>query len=251
MATIEEVLVPIYLLHRYQIQAVAKLIGGQYFSYTMRGDGEPAPTMVDAGKQQAAIDALTGTLDPAILMLPQSLVDIIPPRPPGHSLGRESFGRTTGVIFDPLSPANSAISLTLDVMLNQQRAARMNVFHAADSTLPGFEAVLDALIQAGWYGKRQTAIPGAIQRITGNQVLSRLMGVAADSTTTSQLRAQSLMAIKNLDRWLAKQKPSRLDQDWAAHYSQARHLIAAMMDDPAKMVPAQNTSAPPGSPIGN
>ncbi len=33
LATLEEVLVPIYLLHRYQIQAVGKLIGGQYFSY--------------------------------------------------------------------------------------------------------------------------------------------------------------------------------------------------------------------------
>ena len=60
-ATLEEVLVPIYLLHRYQLQAVGKLIGGQYFSYTLRGDGQSEPETVDAEKQWAAINALLVT----------------------------------------------------------------------------------------------------------------------------------------------------------------------------------------------
>ncbi len=64
LATIEEVLVPIYLLHRFQIQAVAKLIGGQYYRYNMRGDGQLAPVIVDAQKQQAAIDALISSMAP-------------------------------------------------------------------------------------------------------------------------------------------------------------------------------------------
>ncbi len=88
-------------------------------------------------------------------MLPQSVVDIIPPRPPGYKLGRESFPRSTGKNFDPLSPPASAISLTLEVLLNQQRAARMNAFHASDSAMPDFMAVLDSLTRATWYQQRQ------------------------------------------------------------------------------------------------
>ena len=257
LATIEEVLVPLYLLHRYQIQAVAKLIGGQYFSYAMRGDGQAMPVTVDAGKQQAAIDTLIKTLDPALLMLPQSLVDSIPARPPGYHLGRESFTRSTGVIFDPLAPAASAVGLTLDVLLHPQRAARMNAFHSADPALPGFRTVLDRLMNASWYDKRQTAVPSAIQRNTGEQVLRRLMALSTDTEAASQVRAQALVSIQELDRWLAKQKTGqkqrsgRLDGDWATHYAQAKQEIALWLKDPTKISPLQNKAAPPGSPIGN
>ena len=251
LATIEEVLVPLYLLHRYQIQAVSKLIGGQYFSYAMRGDGQAMPVTVDAGKQQVAIDTLIKTLDPALLMLPQSLVDSIPARPPGYHLGRESFTRSTGVIFDPLAPAASAVGLTLDVLLHPQRAARMNAFHSADPALPGFRTVLDGLMNANWYDTRQTAIPGAIQRNTGEQVLRRLMALSTDTAAASQVRAQALVSIQELDRWLAKQKSGRLDGDWATHYAQAKQEIALWLKDPTKISPLQNKAAPPGSPIGN
>jgi hypothetical protein len=32
MAMLEDVLVPIYLFHRYQIEAVSKIVGGLYYS---------------------------------------------------------------------------------------------------------------------------------------------------------------------------------------------------------------------------
>jgi hypothetical protein len=251
LARLEEVLVPVYLLHRYQIQAVAKLIGGQYFSYVMRGDGQAAPQTVDARKQQAALDALLDTLDPGVLMLPQSVVDIIPPRPPGFPLGRESFSRSTGITFDPLSPASSAISLTLEVLLNPERAARLNVFHAEDSSLPGFGAILQALTGASWQAQRQTGLEGAIQRLTGGQVLHRLMSLANDPKADQQVRAQALLAIQELDQWLAGRSPLKTDNEWTAHDVQARQLIKAMMNDPARMAPMQIPPAPPGSPIGN
>ena len=185
------------------------------------------------------------------MKLPQSVVDIIPPRPPGYSLGRESFARDTGVNFDPLSPAASAINLTLEVMLNQKRAARMNAFHAADSTKPGFKAVLDALNQTAWYQQRQTAINASIQRTTGNLYLRRLMALATGVSINPQVRSQAFLSIRELDQWLAKQKPGRMDDDWLAHYAQARHAIAAMMDDPSRALPSELQPSPPGSPIGN
>ncbi len=251
LATIEEVLVPIYLLHRFQIQAVAKLIGGQYFSYNMRGDGSAAPVNVTEKKQKEAISALINALDTEILMLPQSLVDLIPPRPPGHELGRESFARSTGVGFDPLSPAASLVSLTLETMLNKQRAARMNAFHATDPTLPGFKLVVDALNNASWYEQRQTNMAGAIQRLKNEHVLHAQMALVANADATSQVRAQALVSIQNLDQWLTKQNKKRVDDDWAAHYAKAKLEIKLWLENPTRFVPETTKPSPPGSPIGS
>ncbi len=251
LAEIEEVLVPVYLLHRYQLQAVGKLIGGQYFTYTMRGDGQDLPVNVSGRKQRAAIAALLDTLDPAMLALPRSVLEQIPARPPGHDLSRESFARTTGVLFDPLAPAASATSLTLDVLLNRNRSARMNAFHATDAGLPSFGDLLDSLLDTSWYGNRRAGLQGAIQRDSGSQVLHRLMNISSDATATSQVQAQALMSIGKLDNWLQRQSGKRLNSDWQAHYALARHQIGLMMDDPARFTPSQNGKAPPGSPIGN
>ena len=251
LATLEEVLVPVYLLHRFQIQAVGKLIGGQYFNYAMRGDGQTAPLIVAIEKQQAAIEALIKTLDPSVLILPQSVIDIIPPRPPGHALGRESFSRTTGIIFDPLTPASSSISLTLDVLLNQQRATRLNIFHATDPELPDFKTVLDKLLEASWYEERRTSLEGAIQRIKSDQLLNRLMALATDTKTDTQIRAQAFWIIQSLDIWLLTQSPFQMDIEWTAFYTLARQTITTMMSDPSSLPPGQVQPVPPGSPIGN
>jgi hypothetical protein len=251
LATLEEVLVPVYLLHRYQVQAVAKLIGGQYFSYTIRGDGQAAPVRVDTRKQQDAIAALAGTLDPGVLMLPKTIVDIIPPRPPGLPLDRESFSRSTGVTFDPLSPAASAVSLTLEVLLDKQRAARLNVQHMTDPSQPDFAAILKALGQASWYAQRREAAAGALQRQTSEQYLNRLMALATDENAHFQVRAQAFLALQELAQWLERQSSLRLDTDWNAFYAQSSHAISAMMNDPARVKPVPAPKPPPGSPIGN
>ena len=78
-ATLEEVLVPLYLLHRFQIQAAGKFLGGQYFNYNLRGDGQPFPKAVSAPEQQRALSALMETLSPEFLQLPGSVMDVITP----------------------------------------------------------------------------------------------------------------------------------------------------------------------------
>ena len=44
MSSIEEVLAPMYLLHRYQIEA-AKVVGGLEYNYAVKGDGQLAPKL--------------------------------------------------------------------------------------------------------------------------------------------------------------------------------------------------------------
>ena len=174
LATIEEVLVPLYLLHRFQIAAVGKLIGGSYFSYALKGDGQKAMRPVAAARQQRAIEALLRTLQPSLLLLPDALVAALPPRPPGYPANRELFSGYTGGVFDPLAPAAAAAELTLRVLLDPARAARMN-----RNGSPTFRALIERLLAATWHA-RPGAAECAVHRQTGLLALDRLLALALD-----------------------------------------------------------------------
>ena len=83
MAQLEDTLVPLYLLHRYQTEAAIKEIGGLDYRYNVRGDGQPNPAIVALEEQDAALAAVLKTLAPETLTLPESLLNILPPVPPG------------------------------------------------------------------------------------------------------------------------------------------------------------------------
>ncbi len=249
LATLEEVLVPMYLLHRYQLQAVGKLIGGERFSYALRGDGQRASDPVAADRQRAAIDAVIATMNPGLLRLPEGLLDKIPARPPGHSLTRETFPRTTGKTFDPIAPARSAVSLTLDVLLDTKRASRMIAAQSRQPNLPGFDELVSSLMASTWYAGRQDGVAAEIQRATGSQVLVRLMLLANDAQADAQVRAIALDAVNGLESWLAVRAGGESDSGWRAHYGLARLRIERMRQDPASLESLKKVPAPPGSPI--
>ena len=97
MATLEDVLVPMYLYHRYQVMAVAKSIGGLglLFLIFAESNQQKALEVVPAAQQRKWIHAVLGTLSPDILALPELLLQMIPPRPPENPTGRENFYRRT------------------------------------------------------------------------------------------------------------------------------------------------------------
>ena len=49
---------PIWLLHRYQLEAAAKLVGGVDFAYALNGDGRERPRRSRPAAQRRALDAL-------------------------------------------------------------------------------------------------------------------------------------------------------------------------------------------------
>ncbi len=250
LATLEDVLVPIYLLHRYQIEAVAKLIGGKYFNYALRGDGQEAVRPVDGRRQRAAIEALANTLAPGLLRLPDRLEHAIPPRPPGFARTRETFDGDTGGTFDVLAPAESAVVLTLDALLEPTRAARMNRAHALDRGQPAFTEVLDAVLDASWYAPQAAGADGVIRRATDTAVLRRLMELAVHPSAADDVRALALDAVYQLDDWLDEREERESDRRWRAHYRDARLGIERMREDPASIQRFEPVTPPPGAPIG-
>ena len=126
LAKIEDALVPAYLMHRYQLQAAATVLGGRDFTYALKGDGQTPTTVIDGELQHAALKALLATLSPDALAISPELVALIPPRPPLSGSSRELFPRETGYLFDPVAAAGTASTLTLGVLLDPKRAARLN-----------------------------------------------------------------------------------------------------------------------------
>ena len=150
MASLEDVLVPAFLMHRYQVQAAATVLGGQSFTYAMRGDGQVPNERVAATDQRAALSAMLATLEPSVLNIPERVTSLIPPRPPQSGASRELFPRHTGYVFDPMAAASTAALITLDQLTDHKRAARLNNQHRVDTSLPSFGEVLTILIDDRW-----------------------------------------------------------------------------------------------------
>ncbi|MDP5139013.1 MAG: zinc-dependent metalloprotease, partial [Spirosomaceae bacterium] len=146
MATLEEVFVPMYMFHRFQVEAAAKSIAGAYYGNVRKGDAQTVFLPVSAKEQWLAFDALMETIAPDFLSVPMSVIKNIPPRPYRYSPNqREVFSRTTGMGFDPLAPPKAAATLTLTFLLHPERAARLAVQKAYSNDLPGLNEVLDRM----------------------------------------------------------------------------------------------------------
>ena len=248
MATLEEVLVPLYLHHRYQVEAAAKVIGGQWYDYAMRGDGTDPIRAVPAAQQLAALGAILATLDPAALALPRGILARIPPRPVTYGPHRELFDRSTGLVFDAISPAAAAADISTQFLLNSERAARLVQQRALDPAQPGLDQVIDRLVAFVFDRPAADGYRAEIGRAVQRVVVDRMMSLAA-SASMPQVRA---IATEKLRALAARPLPSGAG---SADNRAARALIAAdirrFMErpyDPTKISRAPD--APPGSPIG-
>jgi hypothetical protein len=247
MSTLEDVLVPIYLLHRYQVEAVSKLIGGSDYRFALRGDGQKVVEMVAASDQKAALDALLLTLRPETLAFPDRLLNLIPPPATGYERTKEDFPRHTGLAFDPLGAAESAANQTLQMIFNGERASRLVEQHSRDANVPGFSEVSAKVIRATWKAPLQPGMNGEIQRVVNSAVLYQLMALANDEKASAQARAIATSELNDLQTWLGS---AQGDAAARAHYSFSAREIKRFLDHPKDFVLTPPADLPPGQPIG-
>jgi hypothetical protein len=249
LATLEEVLVPLYLHHRYQIEATASVLGGIHFVYAMRGDGRDPVRPASAAEQRAALDALLSTLKPSELALPRTLLARIPPRPSGYGNTRELFPRYTGQMFDAIMPAVVAANFTLGFMLDEARAARLVQQHALDPGLPGLHTVIDQLVSATFGSKAASPYQAEISRAVQRVVVEHLMTLASGADMP-QVRAIATQKLQQRQQRLGSVAPASPAS--SAHASLLAADIKRFLDRP--FAPATRTelpTAPPGAPIGD
>ncbi len=250
MALIEDVFVPLYLHHRYAVDSAVTVLGGQDYVYAMRGDGRTPTRWMPAAQQRRALDALMSTLKLNELTLSSSLLGKIPPRPPGFPRTRELFPRTTGSIFDPISPAVVATDMVVQGLLTNERAARLVAQHAVDPSLPSLQDVIGRVVTTVFDQKAATTYEAEIKRAMERVVISQVMAMAQSATMT-QVRAVASQTLRQLQR----RSTTGLATAGAAEQAH-RQLIA---DDVRRFFeqgmdlwrPAAIPDAPPGAPIGD
>jgi hypothetical protein len=243
---LESRLVPVYLVHRYQVEAVAKLLGGLNYDYRFRGDELSPVIPVAAETQVAAMDSLVGLLQANSLALPANLRYLVPPPPTEYRRDRENFPGATGTPFDHLAPARAAADLVLRELLQAQRLSRLAEQHALDPEQPDPQSMLAQLLAASWQAKTPPdEYHAAIQTEVSWLLLRHLMGLASDSNTVDSTRALGLAQLVELEDELSS-KARKGDPQAIAAVQEIRQFLARQ-----SLAPVQSTDpAPPGSPIG-
>jgi hypothetical protein len=250
MTMIEEPLVPIFMYHRYAVEGAASMLGGQDFIYAIRGDGRTPTKWESAANQRAALEALAGTLAPAQLTVPKSILGLIPPRPPGFGMHRELFPRTTGEAFDPIAPGTIAADVTVGFALQLERAARLVAQHAVDPTLPGLEEVIDRFTRATFDAPTSNEYEREVRRAEERVLVNRVAWLAAGSGN-SQVRAVATLRLQRLATRLRNQ-PGATEAD-IAHRALLASDIKRYLENPQEVTKliVVAAPAPPGAPIGD
>ncbi len=249
-ATLEEVLVPLYLSHRYQTEAVAKLLGGVEYNYSVKKEGVKGVEPVPAPLQEQALQALLQSLEPAVLRVPEHIIKLIPPRPPGYSRTRETFDSHTGVTFDPLAAAESAAGHSLGLLLHPERAARLSMQQALHPAQPGFHTVLQALMEKSWPQTFTTGYDGQLQKLVARLSLQQLLQLAAKNEAGTSTQGHALQAVYSLQKDLQQHLNTAPAQEQAL-YQWALQQIRRFEQEPETFKANLPLDLPPGSPIGS
>ncbi len=244
---------PLYLHHRYQLQAAAKSVGGVYYTYAVKTASGPNPSrvfeIVAPARQREALAAVLDTIKPEELVIPTRILEMIPPRAFDYGGGTtETFPGRTDPVFDPTGAATIAADFAITTLLEPNRAARLIDFHSRNPQNPDFREVIDALIARTWKAAApKDAHQAAIQRAVQSLAANRLMDLAADAEAAPQVRAAASEALRGL---LALLKAPQ--QGNAAHRKATEEDIERFLARPNE--PRKKTAplaTPAGDPIGN
>jgi hypothetical protein len=251
---LEARLVPLYLHHRFQLQAAVKTIGGVNFTYAVKDRGGPQPPQVieviAPARQRDALAAVLETIAPRTLALPRQILERIPPTANGYaSVRSEDFAKRTDPVFDALAPATMAADLAVSALVDPRRAARLEDFHSRDAANPGFVEVTDALVRSTWtvapgLSQHERAVARAVQWV----VVTRLAGLAANPDAAPHVRSIASDALRRLAARL-KTEPGAGEE--AVHRRGVRDDIERFLarpDEPRRPTPP--LPIPPGEPIG-
>lgn len=249
LATLEEVLAPVYFMHRYQIDAAAKVLGGLDYRYAVRGDGQPPARPIDAARQRRALGVLLDAVRPEELDLPETLLGLLLPRPFGYERNREQFAGATLPAFDALGAAATAADLVLQNLLQPQRCARLVDQNRRDPAQPSLEEMLTALRTRVF--ETNDAIPprlAEIRRAVQRSAVVALLGLWSDAAAPPYVRSRVEWELATLQRELSR-RGGRDDAE-KAHRAALAQDLERHLERSGKAEAPEGLPPPPGSPIG-
>ncbi len=246
MAELRRKFVLVWLLHRYQVEAAAKMVGGMEYGYTVAGDGQAPAAPVPAANQTRALDALLRALDPATLTVPPRLVGLLSAGINGRAnpqYTQEIFASAGAAVFDPLVAADIGAQAVLEAMLAPTRLTRLNQQTLADAGLPSAAALIDRLIAGPVEGAQD-----AVGRRIAYRTITTLARTSRDPDTSPDVAALIEDRLERLAVRLAKTSGTGDGAAWSR--SMARLLgDAERLDRDIERLP-RAPAIPEGMPIG-
>jgi hypothetical protein len=249
-SSLEEILVPMYLFHRYQVEATVKLVGGLAYNYAVKGDSQYQTRWLSKEIQIDALDALINTIRPESLKLNPSLIQKIPPKAHGYSRGRESFDSQTGPVWDYYSAIRTAAEVPMGLLFHPERANRLVMFNDLNPDQPGLKSVLERLISETWKSPASNESDRSVQRIVESLILKQLVelhGHKSAMTETKAISYGAILDIKNISETRRKQSTS----EDKIHYDYTIYFIDLWLKEPDEVSFPDPIRVPDGSPIGS
>ena len=240
---LEKVLVPAYLMHRYQAEAVAKIIGGVNYNYAVKGFEEPINRPMSTAVQYKATQELLNTLSHQELSFPKSALNMILPSAKGFRRNRESFDSDMNMVFDPLNGAEAYTNFILTLLLHPDRLARINLQEevSLEEYLSSISSRLFTNVGAKQgYETQLSLIPRKVLTI-------HLIKLAKNRKINKQVAAMALMHLQQIQtKYLNKLENNT---DIKANNIYINVMIDHMNDPEMSTLPGL-AKMPPGSPIG-
>ncbi|TMM57007.1 DUF5117 domain-containing protein [Maribacter algarum] len=240
---LEDVFVPLYFFHRYQTEAVAKVIGGLEYNYAIKDDGQETVRIADKAMQEKALKSILKTLDASVVAIPKEKLSLFPPRAFGYGRTRESINSKTGVSFDALSAAETAAEMTLGLLLHPERASRLIQQKSIDSKNLGLEEVLNSVVKSTIQRANKDSYLNEVQQNINFRVLFHLMNLAAHKSVHPQVNAIANAALRKLSL-------DNLGDLGNANKMEMLRRINAFTKAPEKFEVIPTPKLPDGSPIG-
>jgi hypothetical protein len=246
MSDLKRVIVPIYLFHRYEVDAAAKLIGGVDFTYAANGDGHERADPASGDRQRAALSELLKTVEPAALDLPEPLIQALNS---GRSDTRdpqfetEVFGADATPVFDLPGAADVAADITFSAILEPSRLNRVADQGTRIAGGLATSALLGGTIDAVFTDRNDGSPHAAeIRRRVRARLILDLQRAADDKRTSPTVRAEITSALGGLQDRLKAAKANGADKAFD-------RSLAGEIEHP-RPAPTETLKVPPGMPIG-
>jgi len=243
-SALEDRFVPMYLLHRYQVEAVVKLIGGVDYDYAVKGPIAYQVQSVDATTQRNALMGYLNALKPEALAVPEHLRTLLSPRSFANPRTRENFLSQAGVAFDYLGIANSLSDALLGMLLHPDRANRLVTQYGFDTNQLSLKETLEALVNQHFKLKPRAAHHDQLNSVVKSVLLKHMMYLGQQPGANPIVKAVVHEQLVALDRWLAGQEV----KDFSEVY---RAQIDRYFQSPSDFTPPKPQRLPDGSPIGS
>ncbi len=256
VSDLRRVIVPVYLFHRYEVDAAAKLVGGIDFDYAVRGDARETSTIVAPADQRRGLEAVLASIDPAVLDLPEPLLNLLAQgrdSPRDKAFDIEVFGHPHAPGFDLGTAADAAVDISLGDLFDPDRLNRVADQGGRDATQLQIGELLDRTLatvyREGPAGGPHTA---ELRRRIQARAIIRLASALREPSLNPTAAAAIHAALESLARRLEATKtgaPADLAQ--ARYYAR---LILNPSQDGLAAIAASDTrrglEPPPGMPIG-